>query len=289
MTSKSICTFRNGVAGLVLAAICNSSPAWAVPAVAYEAGMFTFKPLNVNIASINRGFRSPDSRFKATGLDATSGTVFPFFDQTRRLHESAFRTTVPLGFSESDRNAVAYGIEMGYLVYGNCEVFGRVGYSHERPMPRFTVGDRSYDFNARNNYALSLGLRHYMNTDSAWKPYLAAAFGFVSQGETKAKIYGHSLFANDPKSDPFIGKYKLLKRKALFSFELSLGTDYILNKNWALSASVAVRYNQRAGSTVINTPGVMTMFGPLPPRSDHYADSKQRWYIPVTVSLKFMF
>jgi hypothetical protein len=262
----------------------------AASADAYAPGTFTFKPLNINVSSFSGGFTAQDSKFISTGLNATTGTVFPLVPEIRTIKTDAYRTTLPFGFSESDRNGIGYGVEMGYVIGRDWEAFGRAGYSHERPMPRFTVGNRSYDFHERNNYGLSLGVRHYIDMESAWKPFFAAALGFVSQGQTKARIYGHALLSNNPNNDPLLGNYRLLKAKALLSCELAIGTDYAFNKNWALSASVAVRYNQRGGSNVINTPGFFSpQLGPFPPQADIYADNKQRWYIPVTLSLKFMF
>jgi opacity protein-like surface antigen len=287
MTSKSICTFRNGFAGLVLATLGSSSPAQAD---AYAPGTFTFKPINANIASYIFRRKSTDSVITANAFNFVTGITTAF-----RLPTPAFRSPLSFGFHESDRNGTGYGVEMGYVIGWDWEIFGRAGYSRERGLERFLVGNNSFDFKTRNNYGLSLGARHYFDLDSAWKPFIALAAGYTSQGETKAQINAHSALSENISLDPSLGTYKLLKRQNLFSFELSAGTDYVFNKNWALTCTVALRYNQRGGSSTVNTPGFLVMTPglpfpfPVPAGPVKYADHKQRWYIPVTFSLKFMF
>jgi opacity protein-like surface antigen len=289
MVHKSLRIFRNHFTCLLIAASFNST---TVHAAAYAPGTFTFKPINVNMASLTMGLEAKDSFIVSEGINFLN----PAAPVNMRVPVNVYRSPMPFGFNECDRNAIGYGVEMGYVIGRDVEVFGRAGYSHERPKARFIVADRSFEFKPRNNYGLSLGARYYINLESAWKPFLSVSAGYTSQGETKAQIYAHSPLAlSNIEFDQSIGIYKLLKQQNLFSFELSAGTDYAFNKNWALSCSVALRYNKRGGSSSINTPGALsTVPGvpfpvQLPPRVVSYSDHKQQWYIPVTVSLKFMF
>lgn len=260
-------------------------------AEAYAPGTISFKPLNVNVTNYTFGLTGKDSRFRSTGF-----TYIPDFNVREVTFDrkiNVFRSPASWGFNEGDRNGNSYGVELGYLFGMDWEIFGRVGFCRERGKGAFYAGDQLYTFRTRNDYGLSLGVRHYVDMDSNWKPFLAVAFGWVSQGKTKARVKAHSPFAAFPEQDTVVfGDYTLLKHQNLFTFELSAGTDYVFHPNWALSTYIAVRYNQRGGSQTTSYPAAFTEFNgipfPLPPREMKYSDNKQRWYIPLVVSLKCM-
>lgn len=252
---------------------------------AYEAGTFSIKPLNITFSSIMPTLRHKDSSFNTTG-PVLVPAVFPLPQQTRTVRDAAWHKILQFGFSEGDRNGYGYGFEAGYVFLKNAEIFARAGFCSENPSIQFVVGDRSYRFQRRTNYGLSLGFRYYYDLNPSWKPYASAAFGFVSQGKATSNIYWHNPFNRTTTTDPLIGRFNMLKASYLPSFEMAVGTDYLFTPRVVLSAAIGLRYTKRGGSTVINTPGAVVGI-PLPARRLVYSDYKPEWSIPVTFSLKF--
>jgi len=258
----------------------------------YAPGTLTIKPLNFNFSTFGIGFRQKDSQFNVPGLllpnvsppNATSILI--------RGKENAYRSPLNFGFQESDRNGIGYGAEIGYLVAQNWEIFGRAGYCHQRPNGRILFGNLSFNFKSRNNYGFAVGTRLYFDFDSKWRPFVAAALGFTQQGKAKATINAHSPYtAFSSKTDVPIGNYTLAKSKMLASFELNVGIDYAFTSNIAMTFNAGLRYNQRAGGSTFTTPATLTTYPfpfLVPATTGTYKDHKQHWYIPVTVSLKFM-
>jgi hypothetical protein len=268
--------FKSQFCAMLIACLGSTS------SMAYEAGTFTFKPINANITSMSFGLQKKDSKFRTVGLS------FPTFqDVPVSKTESAYRSPVSFGFQESDGAYLGYGVEAGYLVAKNWEIFGRVGYGHQHPNGRTMFGDLSTDFKPRNNTGFGIGSRLYFETASPWQPFVGAGAGVTLQGETKLTLNmrsGH--FTN---TDLAFGTYKVFGRKTLYSGEISAGTDYVFNKNLALTLSVALRYSDRGGATTLTTPPFALGTGQIVRRTLYYKDNRQRWYLPITMSLKFMF
>lgn len=280
------------IKGLVFSLVTAVSVAtYSFQAQAYEAGTISIKPLNFNLNNFSLGTRPKDSSFSIPTFAPT-----PDFSGVRQITKSSklngWRSPLQFGFSEGDRNGNSYAFEAGYVVIKDWEVFGRAGFCHERPKGQFIQGsEHSFRMKPRNDWALSLGLRRYFETSNAFKPFLSVSMGFVSQGATKLKYWAHNIFAgNVVKDDIFQGQKNLVNRQALFSFEAALGADYVFNKNWAISGSVAARYNQRGSSKTVLLPYVPGLAPfPVPARPLTYKDNKQHWYMPVTLSIKCMF
>ena len=255
--------------------VCKPAPVCPPPTYAYAPGTFSIKPINVSFSNLTFGKRRQDS-FLATPSSKTINNI----------KTDVFNKAVDLGFAESDRNGVGYGIELGYLIMNDWEFFARGGYCREEGHASFSFGSATLKFKNRHNYGFSFGPRKYFDFQSPWKPFVQAAAGFTVQGQTKALISWHK----PPQADVPISIFQLAKRKTLFNFEFGLGTDYAFTDYVALSFNVVVRYNQRDGGSFNNIPGNFTAFHPsVLPTTLTYKDDKQRWCVPFTFSLKFMF
>jgi hypothetical protein len=248
---------------------------------AYAPGTVGLKPVNFNFGRLAFGHQNNDSFFSYNPVS--------FYNTVNNVKTDAFRRGFDMGFAESDRHGFGYGVELGVVVYDDWELFGRFGYCREKGNGRFNTGDYSFDFKNRNNYGFSFGPRKYFDFQSSWKPFVQLAAGFTVQGKTSSTILGHPITNNDLNNDIPIGNYKLTNRKTLFTGELGIGTDYAFTDYFALSFSVAVRYNQRGGSSTTQLPGLNIPFVPLSPTTFTYKSNIQRWVVPFTLSLKFMF
>ncbi len=284
MPLKFIRLSRGFFVGSTLISLLGASP---LSAEAYAPGTFTFKPFNVNLGNYALGFRQPDSKIITAGIDPLTQTSIPV-----NLKENVYRSPVNFGFAESDRNGYGYGVEAGYVIGWDTEIYGRIGMNRQRGTGKFLVGDYSFRFQHRDNYGFALGARHYLDFQSSWKPFFGANMGLTKQGSANAKIYGHHPFNGFyADKDQFIGKYRLAKSSTLINFEISAGTDYAFTKRLALSLSIGLRYAQRGGGSTVQIPAFTPTNPfpfPLPARSVTYADNKQHWYVPITASLKFM-
>lgn len=248
---------------------------------AYKAGTIGLKPINFNFGRLAFGHQRPDSFFS---YDPVS-----FNNPVNNVKTDAFRRGFDMGYAESDRNGFGYGVELGVVVYDDWELFGRFGYCRERPNGRFITGDYSFDFKHRNNYGFAFGPRKYFDFQTPWKPFVQLAAGFTVQGKTNSTILWHPATSSNADSDIPIGNYKLTNKKVLFTGELGIGTDYAFTDYFALSFSVAVRYNQRGGASATQLPGLNIPFVPISPTTLTYKSNYQRWVVPFTLSLKFMF
>lgn len=246
----------------------------------YPAGTFSVKPININFSSFTFGLREPDSKISSEGRSPRTGVL-----ETTNFRDDVYKTPLSLGFHESDRNGYGYGIELGYVIGWNTEILLRAGASREKGKKIISIAERTFDFDARNNYGFALGARKYFDCDKTWRPFIGVVAGFTVQGATKALVREHNPFTFLLYNDPAIGKFTLLKQKTLYNFEVHAGTDYLFNETWALTFNVGLRYGQRGGSSSITTPGLVT----TPARVVNYMDNRDRWFVPITVSLKIIF
>jgi hypothetical protein len=258
---------------------CIPAPVCPPETYAYAPGTFSIKPINFNFGSFAFGFKHQDSQLSSLTSQPVS-----------TIKTDAFKRPVNFGFAESDRNGVGYAFELGYVIKNDWEFFARAGYCREAGNGAFHFGINTIKFQDRDNYGFSFGPRKYFDFQSPWKPFVQAAAGLTIQGDTKANIAWHNPAGFGIATDIYIREYKLAKQSTLFNFELGLGTDYTFTDYFALSLSVALRYNQRGGGSTVAIPGNNTSFlFPVPPTTLTYRDNKQHWYVPITLSLKFMF
>lgn len=274
----------NFCCGAALAGVLLTGSAGAE---AYAPGTFSFKPLNVNIASFTLRKNLKDMRFATIGTQANGNNVQVNHDG------AAFHAPLSFGFAECDRGGYGYGAEAGYVVGADTEIFARGGFNRETPSGQFVVGDMSLRFKARTNYGFALGLRKYVDMKSVWKPFFGFAGGFVRQGDANATVFAHGRRSGAGVEFDNVshGNYRIQRSITNYNLELAAGTDYEFTKNISMTFSVGMRYHTRSNRiNSITTPQVVVQIPvaniTVPSRTLTIKDNKQRWHFPVTVSLK---
>jgi len=146
----------------------------------YERGTFSLKPLNFNIATLTDTNSRNSSKLNNIEYDTYRAPGRP----------------LGFGLNDGSRQALNYGIELGYTIANNVELFARPSFSYEEGMKVTYAAtfnpatNRNLDFKGRLNYALSLGARKDFDIQSRFIPHIMAAFGFDCQDKSSC----HNLY-----------------------------------------------------------------------------------------------
>tara|TARA_R110002095_G_scaffold11019_1_gene15820 strand:- start:1055 stop:3121 length:2067 start_codon:yes stop_codon:yes gene_type:complete len=236
----------------------------------YQRGTFSLKPLNFNIATLTDTYSRNSSTLNNTSYDTYRAPGRP----------------LGFGLNDGSRQALSYGIEFGYTIVNNFELFARPSFSYEEGMkvgyatdPLVSANNRNLDFKNRLNYALSLGARKYFDIQSRFIPHIMAAFGFESQDKTKAELSTFQELSIAGPNTP-LGHYTLQSRKTYKMANLEAGVDYRMSEHVSVSLTAGIHYKQKPKSaTRTNLPGLVLDF----------KDNHKSFTYPVNVSLKITF
>lgn len=235
----------------------------------YERGTFSLKPLNFNIATLTDTNSRNSSKLNNIEYDTYRAPGRP----------------LGFGLNDGSRQALSYGIEFGYTVANNVELFARPSFSYEEGMKvhyatTFAAAtNRTLDFKSRLNYALSLGARKYFDIQSRFIPHIMAAFGFECQDETKIAATTYQALQIAGPNTP-LGSYKLQGRKTYRMANFEAGVDYRLSEHVSLSITGGLLYKEKPKTaTRTNISGVVIDF----------KDNHKSITYPINVSLKITF
>lgn len=249
-----------------------------VRAECYQEGIFSVKPISLNLSTMMDGYRKKNAFLDGFHVDPYQGRFGRIFHRGRNM-------------------GVGYDLEFGYFLFDNIELCTILSYINERgkligkvnhgsvntfnPFNPVVSLDFSYKFSSRKDAGILIGGRYFWSLeDSKWLPFVTIMGGVMSQGSTKAEIL--NLISPPPALSAIpLGKFKLQGRKALGDVLLQAGADYRVNECIALTFVAGAEYTNRNKLHVTPIPGFS--------KPVSYKDHFNRWTFPIQLSLRITF
>jgi hypothetical protein len=250
-----------------------ASPIRSVP----QKGMYSITPeFSVETSDSGKFVDSASITYSASGVYAGVN-----------VSAAATLSTQAKNFNDVYKDGTSVGASLNYGLNESTEVFGRVRYT-EATAKEFdvlnvsaavTVGAQTLtgagNFQGKlsdyKSWGGELGVRYFLSTDSAFKPYVAPSIGFAQVDEINLQ------YMKFRGGDVFSRPLKFYGASNSYTVGLGVGFRYDIAKNVALGVESGIRFQDSLSANNADL-GTYKANG-----------SGQRTYIPVTIGLNIGF